>query len=998
MTQTADNWREQAKAELRRLKEVVQAGASVPVYGAAAALALWPVVQAWQLGGAAAVDNLLGVAAGAGLAVITQPVLDWLAARREKQRPSDEAALAAHLSALAAGDADIRDALDAQLEQLQAFQVATRELDEATIDRLVDTLRVELRALGNDGRFAGTLTVIQTGGGAYVAGDVNTDEFVGGHKITYGDDIDINQPQGVVNIKPNIFPPPLPTVATPDPAPPLDPDGRPPLFAPGPLPAHHRLPLPANPLFTGREEELRDLARVLLPYDDADLRGLAKPLRSGGGVIISTGIGGVGKTQLAAEFAHRYGRFFHSVWWVSLADPANVDGEVAECGLRMGLHPAYSSLPRPDQVAAVRREWAGPEPRLLIFDNCEDPALLRDWAPLGGGARLLATSRRQQPWPKHLGVTEFPLETLTQPQSVALLEQYVNDQADRDVLAQIAVELGALPLALHLAGSFLATYADDPDTSAEALLAELRDPGRILASEALTGRGAYGSPTAHILHVANTFLLSLDRLADITPDGGRLSRQLLARAACFAPGEPLPLSLLRATIANDTGALSSRDVTDAIYSLQAVGLLERVDGDNVRLHRLLARFAAVELAGEMDMAQEAAERVVQVILDEVWTRQEPLLLSGLVGHLGNVVNVARESDESEAVKLANKLGNCLRLKGDYSAARPLYEWALAITERMLGPDHPQTAGSLNNLAELLRALGDTAAARPLYERTLAIRERALGPDHPDTATSLNNLAGLLYAQGDYAAARPLLERALAITERALGPDHPDTALSLNNLAGLLRAQGDYAEARPLYERALAIRERALGPDHPQTAASLNNLAMLLRAQGDAAAARPLYERALAIFERALGPDHPNTATSLNNLAELLRAQGDTAAARPLYERALAIKERALGPDHPQTALSLNNLAALLRAQGDLAAARPLYERALAIRERALGPDHPDTAISYGNLGSLLVAIGDGKAGRAFLLQALEVFVASLGTKHPHTLETVRRLVALDNVT
>jgi tetratricopeptide (TPR) repeat protein len=120
----------------------------------------------------------------------------------------------------------------------------------------------------------------------------------------------------------------------------------------------------------------------------------------------------------------------------------------------------------------------------------------------------------------------------------------------------------------------------------------------------------------------------------------------------------------------------------------------------------------------------------------------------------------------------------------------------------------------------LRAQGDFAAARPLYERALAIFEKALGPDHPDTATTLNNLAFLLRAQGDFAAARPLAERARAIREKALGPDHPDTATSLNNPAFLLQAQSDFAAARPLFERALAIREKALGPDHPDTGRSL----------------------------------------------------------------------------------------------------------------------------------------------------------------------------------
>ena len=232
----------------------------------------------------------------------------------------------------------------------------------------------------------------------------------------------------------------------------------------------------------------------------------------------------------------------------------------------------------------------------------------------------------------------------------------------------------------------------------------------------------------------------------------------------------------------------------------------------------------------------------------------------------------------------------------WSQARRLDAVALAL----VGGDSEPPDGAERSASYLLDrlaayrqvALAAYASARPLYERALAIREKALGPDHPDTATSLNDLAVLVLAQGDLAAAQLLYERALAIYEKRLGRNHPVIAVSLDNLAGLLQAQGKLASARPLVKRALAIRENALGPNHPDTASSLNNLANLLRAQGDLAAARPLYKRALAIREQELGPDHPDTATCLNILALVLQAQGELAAARPVSERALAIREKA----------------------------------------------------------------------------------------------------------
>ncbi len=203
------------------------------------------------------------------------------------------------------------------------------------------------------------------------------------------------------------------------------------------------------------------------------------------------------------------------------------------------------------------------------------------------------------------------------------------------------------------------------------------------------------------------------------------------------------------------------------------------------------------------------------------------------------------------------------------------------------------AMSLNNLAALYKNQGRYAEAEPLYKRALAIYEKKLGPDHPDTGISLNNLAGLYKNQGRYAEAEPLYKRALAIDEKKLGPDHPDTATSLNNLAGLYDGQGRYAEAEPLYKRALAIKEKKLGPEHPSTATSLNNLANLYYSQSRYAEAEPLYKRALAIDEKKLGPDHPSTATSLNNLALLYDGQGRYVDALASMRRATGIARRRL---------------------------------------------------------------------------------------------------------
>ncbi len=728
---------------------------------------------------------------------------------------------------------------------------------------------------------------------------------------------------------------------------------------PASLPDGSRMRLAPNPLFVGRE---------------AELRAMAVALRQDRAVVALTGMGGEGKTQLAVEFVHRYGRYFAGgVFWLSFADADAVAVEVTSCGASMGLRPDFHLLPLEMQALHVLGAWRSALPRLLVFDNCEDEALLRQWRPPSGGARVLVTSRRAH-WDATLGVTALPVGLLPRPDSMTLLWAHRFDPCpDGATLHDLADELGDLPLALHLAGKYLGQYRHD--TSPRAYLAALRAAG--VKHESLD-KPVGPSPTNHVPGLRATFDLSLARLDEAQPRDVT-ARELLARAAYFAASELIPRDWLRASLAQaEPGPASGA----AIIRLVELGLLEEEADGSLRIHRLVAEYVREALG--TDEAQSAVENL---LLAEALRRRESGRVADLAAvqpHLAVAVGRADRRVDMRAALLNSVLGLVLQDAGVYGQAKCLFERALTICEDRLGPNHPDTSACLNNLAGLLQVTGDYAAARPLFERALDISEQQLGPNHPSTGASLNNLATLLHDLGDYAAARPLAERALSISEHQLGPDHPFTGASLNNVANLLRSIGDYAAARPLAERALSISEQQLGPDHRDTAASLNNLASLLKLVGEYVAARPLYERAVAIYEQHLGADHPTTAVGLSNLAGLLQDMGEYAAARPLFERALAIREQQLGPVHPSTAASLNNLAGLLQAADDHAAARPLLERALAINEQRLGPGHPATATSLGNLAMLLRTIGDYAAARPLLERALAIDESANGLDHPST--------------
>ena len=653
--------------------------------------------------------------------------------------------------------------------------------------------------------------------------------------------------------------------------------------APAQLPPGSRMQLLRNPLFVGRE---------------ADLKAIAQQLKNGRAAAITTGIGGVGKTQLASEFAHRYGQFFAGgVFWFSFADPAGVDGEIAACGGAgaLELYTDAAGLTQAEQVAKVYAEWALSIPRLLIFDNCEDEALLAQRMPKSGGCRVLVTSRRGQ-WSRRLGIAALLLGVLSRAESITLLRSHRDDinNTEADAIADL---LGDLPLAISLAGSYLETYCDEAFGAPTTYLASLR--AQLLAHRSMSDAER---------SVRATFDLSYQRLDAANPVDA-LAITALARAVHLAPGEPFPRALLLATLgdAPDDEEIAAQRA-DAVQRLIVLGLLEVAESGALRIHRLIVVFA--QAMREDADAQAAVEQVLVDTGNRLVNSGFPASLLPVLAHLRHAMTIADPQGDALAGSLANALGRAEEALTNYSAARPLYERALQVTEQANGPQHPDTATSLDNLGMLLRNVNELDEARPLLERALKIREQVLGPQHPDTATSLANWGYLLHSLGDLAGAKSYYERALVIREQVLGEQHPDTARGLNNLGYLLHSLGDLAGAKPYYERALAIREQVLGEQHPDTALSLNSLGYLLHSLGDLAGAKTYYERALATREQVLGEWHPNTATSLNNLGLLLQDLDDLDDARQYLEQALAIYEYALGLNHPTTCTIRANLAAL----------------------------------------------------------------------------------------
>jgi tetratricopeptide (TPR) repeat protein len=701
-----------------------------------------------------------------------------------------------------------------------------------------------------------------------------------------------------------------------------------------PAPARWNVPQARNPNFTGREEMLAELRAALTSGRAAALTQAIH------------GLGGVGKTQLAIEYAYRYRAEYPLVWWVRAEEPAALAGDYAAMAAALDL-PQKEAREQAVVIEAVRRWLEANTGWLLVFDNAGEPPDIRDYLPRSAGGHVIITSRNPA-W----GAVARPLgvQVFERPTSVEFLLKRTG-QADREAAGKLAEALGDLPLALEQA----AAYIDETGESVSGYLRMFRERRAELLKRP--------SPSSDAT-VAATWELSFQQVERCSPPAAAL----LNLCAFLAPDD-IPLDVLQqAPELPEALAKAAADAVqfdDAIAALRRFSLVSR-SGDVLSVHRLVQAVTRERLAEEARKLWAAAaarsvNRAFPLESDDVRTWP---VCSRLLPHALAAADHCEPLAVATAAtaRLLNQAGGYLHGRAEFARARACFERALKIAEAVYGPEHPNVGAYVNNLGMVLRAQGDLAGARACYERLLKIDEAAYGRDHPTVAIRVNNLGGVLHDQGELAAARACFERALKAGEAAYGPDHPNVATYVNNLGNVLQAQGDLAGARACFERSLKIDEATFGPDHPDVAIRVNNLGLVLRAQGDLAGARNCYERALKIDEAAYGPDHPSVGRDVNNLGSVLQAQGDLAGARTCYERALKIDEAAYGRDHPTVANRVNNLGGVLQAQGDLAGARACAERALGICRKFLGEDHPNTVRARKNLESLGEKGRGGSAG------------------------------------
>jgi hypothetical protein len=664
--------------------------------------------------------------------------------------------------------------------------------------------------------------------------------------------------------------------------------------------------------------------------------------------VALSGMGGVGKTQLALAYSHSNRDRYAGIWWLRSEMDETLQMDARAACVELGVAIPEGEPP----VSAMKRGLRGQSrPWLLVFDNASEAAAVRSVLPEGDLHHVLITSRN----PNWGGIAE----------SVAVAPWGAGDGADfllkrlpegrHEVLTELATLLGGLPLALEQAAGFLEATRMDP---AEYLkLARNYETAPLLLDE---GRAATGYERS----VFATLSIAFERLDEV-------ARRLLRLCAVLAP-EPIPEAIFRDGAEHLPEPMrKALEVplrwARAIADLRQYGIAERVDlpgdaghsgGDVVHtlhLHRLTQQVARARLC-EIDKDVIVATAVLYEALPaDVLTPGGWTAIERLVPHVFHVDGLSRDGAPNAIPRawLLDRVASFLQERfGSFDLSVSLFERVVRMRRETLGEERAETLSAMSNLADSLSRRGDLAAARTLQTRVLEMRERILGEKHTDTLSAATNLGSSLWQLGMLAEARALQERVLALRRETDGDENLDTIAAMNNLATTLGALGAQQEARALEERAVELLHRTVGAEHPYTLSVTNNLAESLRAEGELQAALDLHGNVRELRRTLLGDHHPNTLISTGNFASTLAAMGRLEEAEVLRRDLLDIQLRVLGERHPHTLTSMSNLAGNCWQLGRSDEAIALMERVVQGRTEVLGFDHPQTRDATATLAEL----------------------------------------------
>ncbi|MDR3292862.1 MAG: tetratricopeptide repeat protein [Clostridiales bacterium] len=548
-----------------------------------------------------------------------------------------------------------------------------------------------------------------------------------------------------------------------------------------------------NKHFTGREE----------PLD-----GIYQSLKENGKLPqIVSGIGGVGKSELAKEYIRRHESEYRDIGWINAETKEGIQNSYRKIGEEKGL---IHYLDKDEEVLNKVLGWLNNNGDwLLVYDNVEDIKPLRDMSPKSGKGHIIVTTRKNDAAFRAFGRLR-EIKVFTPEDAVRFLKKRVSDgnEIDFDTAGaeRLAKKMGYLPLALEQAAAYIINTVSivQKGKGFDEYIRRYDGYGdRVFtADKSVYENTVYVAVMLNVNSVSEAAQQLLYISSYGSPDGVDIK-------TFFEENEYLT-EPLNSAIKDEL----ERDET--ISELTTYSLAES-NGKNIVVHRLLQDAVRDSLKGDNTYIEACVKRSEELRFD-FGKKEERDKFAAVEASIVSILSHGEKvfADDIRIANAYHELGYGKNEFAEYDAALDYYGKALEIFEKVLGEENPSTATSYNNIGVLYYEKGDYDGAIEYHEKALKIYEKVLGKEHPYTVTSYDNIGGVYDEKGDCDKALEYYEKALKIREKVLGKEHTDTAQSYNNIGALYYENGDYGGAAKLLKKAYKVVKKVLGEEHSYT--------------------------------------------------------------------------------------------------------------------------------------------------------------------------------------
>ncbi|EED17856.1 kinesin light chain, putative [Talaromyces stipitatus ATCC 10500] len=568
---------------------------------------------------------------------------------------------------------------------------------------------------------------------------------------------------------------------------------------------HLMTPFERNDCFVGRHDEIQKLEDLISVPDRAKRLAI-------------TGLGGVGKTQVALELAYRMRDREPecSIFWIPCTSSEAVEQACMTIAEMVGLQDV-----KPAEIKERIKTYfsQNDEKWLLIFDNADDIDMwvngnndtlpLKNFLPVNNHGHVIFTTRNRELAVDLASPYVIHVRELDEKTGMEFLEKsLVRTDLLHDSRTTIALleQLTFLPLAISQATAYI--NKKDIMLSDYLILLEEQEADVVeLLSKDFGDNGRYNDIQSPI---AKTWLISFSQVQKLD----QLAAEYLSLMACVNPR-----NIPQAFLPQPGSKLKMRD---ALGLLSAYSFITIQPGNSsISLHRL------VHLATRNWMRKEeqfsvyitkAADRLNEIFPHNDHTNRQ--LWREYLPHTLSLLSEREfREQQQQYIDYIQKVGACLYSDGRNNEAEKLLAQVMMDRKQVLGPEHPVTLASMNNLSLTYLNQGRWKEAEALQVQVMETWKQALGPEHPSTLTSMSNLSVTYQNQGRWKEAEELGVQATETRKQVLGPEHPDTLTSMCNLAYTWKSLGNIQAAFALMEECFELRIKALGPDHPDTTSS-----------------------------------------------------------------------------------------------------------------------------------------------------------------------------------